>query len=216
MQIEGVSTASGQAAQKQARKDELGKDDFLKLLVTQLQNQDPLNPTDNTEFVAQLAQFSTLEGITNIQKAAEGTKSSIDAMQNYGNASLIGRQVKAESGVLTLTDRPVRLGYSLSGAAASVKAAIKDASGLTVRTMDLGARPAGDHEFVWDGKDNSGMLLGPGNYAFYLSGAGTDGKQVGSSTYVTDTVTGISLASGTADIMVGSTPISRDKIKAIY
>lgn len=217
MQIDGVSSALNTAQTKQVKKDELGKDDFLKLLVTQLQHQDPLNPTDNTEFVAQLAQFSTLEGITNLQKTTENAKSSIDAMQSLNTASLIGKSVKAEGDKVEYTGNyPAALGFSLSGSADSVKVLIRSAGGTLVRSIDAGAKAAGDYSAVWDGKDNNGIAVKPGTYSFSIAAGNADKSKVETKTYITGPVSGVNFDAGATNIMVGAVPVQREQIKTIY
>ena len=100
----GVYGSNTGTIEKTKSADEaMGKDAFLKLLVTQLENQDPLNPTENTEFVAQLAQFSSLEGIQNLNTSFSGVKGSMEALQQYGSASIIGKNARAESSSSTFS-----------------------------------------------------------------------------------------------------------------
>lgn len=216
MRVDSAVQASDQGKPAEVSKGSLGKDDFLKLLVTQLQYQDPLNPTDNTQFVAQLAQFSSLEGLTNLQKTAEGMKGSLDSMQDYSSASLIGRSVKADGDSFEFSGSPVTLGYSVMDNAASAVMTVRDSAGRLVSSADIGAVAAGDHLAEWDGRDNNGTVMGPGDYTFMVSAKGADNSMVKTSTYVTGPVKGISLEDSGAQLLVGSSKVARDRIKAVY
>lgn len=216
MRIDSAVQASDQGKPAEVSKGSLGKDDFLKLLVTQLQYQDPLNPTDNTQFVAQLAQFSSLEGLTNLQKTAEGMKGSLDSMQDYSSAALIGRSVKADGDSFEFSGSPVTLGYSVMDNAASAVMTVRDSAGRLVSSADIGAVAAGDHLAEWDGRDNNGTVMGPGDYTFMVSAKGADNSMVKTSTYVTGPVKGVSLEDSGAQLLVGSSKVARDRIKAVY
>ncbi len=114
MEIPGVTGPEVEAKATVPKKEEMGKDAFLKLLVAQLQNQDPLDPMDNGEFVAQLAQFSSLEGIKNLGVSVDGMAGNMSAMQNLSTSSLIGRYVLVEGNAFELMpDVSVTIGYSI-------------------------------------------------------------------------------------------------------
>lgn len=195
----------------------LGKDDFLKLLVTQLQNQDPLNPTDNTQFVSQLAQFSSLEGITNLNTTLEGTTSKLTSIENYSTAGLIGRYVNAEGNSFDYSSTPVTIGYNLAGDAAKVNFSVYDSSGNLVKSTDLGTESAGDYTAAWDGTKTDGTAAPAGTYTFTVTATDSSNGAIGVTSYTGGQVSGVSFdASGTASIMVGGTTITQDKIKTIY
>ena len=207
----------GQAA-NQANKanGSLGKDDFLKLLVTQLQNQDPLNPTDNTQFVAQLAQFSSLEGITNLNKSMDGISTGMASLMNSNSANLIGRSVKAEGSDFSYTGAPVTVGYDLTGAGSKVRISIFDLSGKLVRTIDSGAQASGVHDITWDGADDSGKPAPAGAYGFAVSARDPADNAVSANTYVYGQVSGVNFDSGSANLLVNGKEISQNKLKGIY
>lgn len=218
MVIDGLSaygSAANNSGSTKKADESMGKDAFLKLLVTQLENQDPLNPTDNTEFVAQLAQFSSLEGITNLNTSMDGMSENMTALQNYGSTSLIGRFVKAEGSRFEYSNSPVEIGYSLPEDSSSAVLTITNSSGKVVRDVDLGPVKAGSYETSWDGRDNSGAEVTQGSYGFSVE-ARNKKTLVETKTYVTGPVTGVSLDSGIADLVVGGSPVSRDKVREIY
>lgn len=219
MVINGTASAAGALTPGGATKPSngvLGKDDFLKLLVTQLQNQDPLNPTDNTEFVAQLAQFSSLEGITNLNTSMDGISSGMSALKNSNSANLIGRSVKAEGSDFLYAGAPVTVGYDLTGAASRVRVSVFDASGKLVRTMDAGAQASGLHDIAWDGTDNSGLNAPNGYYEFTVTARDTADNAVSANTYVYGQVTGVNFDSGDAKLLVDGKEIGQNKLKGIY
>lgn len=140
------------------------QDRFLKLLVTQLQNQDPLNPMENAELTMQLAQMSTVEGINNLNSSLSSLLEGYRASQTLQAASLVGHTVLAEGNVLTLKDAVAGGGAVLDGPADSVAVEIYNGSGRLMRTLDLGAQDAGIVRYGWDGLDASGAQLPDGYY----------------------------------------------------
>ena len=132
-------------------------DRFLKLLVTQLRNQDPLNPMENAELTTQLAQMSTVEGINKMNASLQGLVADFRANQVMQGASLVGRQVLAQGDALNLGLSGAAAAVDLAGAADSVKIKIFDGKGLLVQTLDLGNQEKGLVRFAWDGVDAAGV-----------------------------------------------------------
>ncbi|MBI5327262.1 MAG: flagellar hook assembly protein FlgD [Deltaproteobacteria bacterium] len=191
----------------------LGKGDFMKLLVTQLQYQDPLNPMDNTEFIAQLAQFSTLEGITNMEKGIETMSNYMLSMNNYNLTGIIGRDIKAYGNIVSLDGSGGReMGYYLNGNAAKVTTTIYNENGDAVRTIEEGDRLAGKNAILWDGKNSNGSLLPAGKYTFTISAAAQDGSKIGADTILSGLVDGIVYEKGTPYLMVDGIKISMNSV----
>ncbi len=141
------------------------QDRFLKLLTTQLKNQDPLNPMDNAQLTSQLAQISTVDGIERLNATLQKlVSSSVDA-EAMQAAGLVGHQVMVAGSGLQLTDSGAVGGVDLSSAADSVTLTIKDANGLVMKTLDLGSLDAGTNNFTWDGKTDSGAQAVNGTYS---------------------------------------------------
>jgi flagellar basal-body rod modification protein FlgD len=126
-------------------------DRFLKLLVTQMQNQDPLNPMDNAQITSQMAQISTVDGITALNTTVKGLNSQFMQMQALQGASLVGHNVTVEGNQIAVNDSDVGLGgFELQGAAKDVKVEILDGAGKVVDTLQLGAAASGTNSFQWD------------------------------------------------------------------
>lgn len=139
---------------------------FLTLLVTQLQNQDPLNPADNAQITSQMAQISTVDGINQLNTTLQTMASSFSANQSLQATSLIGKSVLVPGNGLQLQNSVATGGVNLAQAADSVVVSVLDSTGQTVDTVDLGAQAAGVLGFQWDGATNSGTTAADGNYTF--------------------------------------------------
>jgi len=167
----------GDEVAPRAAKGSMGKDDFLKLLMTQLQHQDPLNPMDQKDFSAQLAQFSSLEQLSNIGSGIKDLRSGFGDETKLNALSMIGRQVQASGSELELAEgHPVAV--KLETVAADVKptqVSIYDGNGKLVRELALDKKAvSGDVE--WDGKDQSGVDLPSGKYSFRAVGVDAHGQ----------------------------------------
>jgi flagellar basal-body rod modification protein FlgD len=143
-------------------------DRFLKLLVTQLKNQDPMNPMENAELTTQLAQMSTVEGVNKLNDSLDALNAQYRASQVLQGASLVGHQVLAEGDLLNLSGSAAVGGIELGGKADSVTVDIYDAGGALVKTLDLGPQDAGLTRFVWNGVNSGGALLPDGAYSFQV------------------------------------------------
>lgn len=190
----------------------LGKDDFLRLLVTQLRNQNPLEPMEADDFSAQLAQFSSLEQLSNMNKLLEASLETnlllATSVNNTLAASVIGKQVKALGSEVYFDGKnEAPMIYELGGAAKTVKIEILDENGKTVRTVNLDNLTEGEQNFGWDGKDDNGNRMSAGNYDFRITATGTDGQPVRVVTYMTGVVTGLRYGSDGPSLMIGNTQV---------
>jgi len=194
----------------------LAKDDFLKLLITQLKNQDPLNPMQGTEFATQLAQFSSVEQLTNINDTLTESVTVNQLMtQSIGNSlatTMIGKDIKATGNSFTLSaGGSIDLGYTLGDDAATVTVKILDSAGSVVRTMTINNAAKGDGTVTWDGLTDNGSRLPTGTYSFKVTAADSAGSNVTASSYITGTITGVRFtANGTVFVVDGAEiPISQ-------
>ena len=216
VQNTGSSAAGGAAASLATSSSANTEDRFLKLLVAQLQNQDPLNPLDNAQVTTQLAQISTVSGISQLNDTVAALGASMGISQYLQAANLVGHDVVLGGNDLTLADGKVQGGLQLSGAADHVTVAISDAAGNVVRTLDLGAQEAGTRFFDWDGKTDSGGAAPAGPYTFAVT-ATAAGKAVTFDTLMHATVEGIvSTPSGALLQLNDGNQIAFDAVKQIH
>lgn len=205
MAIDAISqaAATGASATAAASKS-MGKDAFLRLLVTQLQNQDPLNPADSTEFTAQLAQFSSLEQLSNINQNLETLNLFQASINNAQAVSLIGKEVLARgNSVEKQGSLPVSCEFELEAAAARVVMSIYDSAGGFVTELVGGSQPEGRGSLAWDGRDRNGSPVADGLYTFETQAEGSDGKKVAAGSLIRGRVSGVTLDGGTPLLMVG-------------
>ena len=192
------------------------QDRFLKLLVTQLKNQDPLNPMDNAQLTTQLAQINTVSGIQQLNTTMQNLSTSLLSAQSTQSAALIGRTVLAEGSTLKLeSGKTVHGGAQLAQAAERMRVSILGPAGELVRQFDLGPQKAGLSGFEWDGRNNAGAKVAPGNYTFQV--AATNGTQnVVATPVVAGAVSSITLGSGGSRLNVdGIGEIAMQQIRNI-
>ena len=151
---------------------------FLTLLTTQLQNQDPLNPMDNSEMTTQLAQISSLQSLESLNTTLSSLLDSYSTSQALQASSAIGSTVLAEGNNLTLSSGAAEGAVTLDSAASSVVITIKDSSGNVVQTTDIGAQSAGTVAFSWDGANSSGTQASDGNYTYSVRATNSSGAAV--------------------------------------
>lgn len=173
----------------------LGQDAFLKLLITQLKNQSPLNPQDNTAFVAQLAQFSSVQGIENLNTTVSSLSESLQSSQALQASALVGRSVETETNKAVLgSSGYVRGTMVVENSTPSLKLNIYNASNQLVFQKDLGSAEAGDIPFAWDGTATDGTKLPTGTYRFEVLGSANN-KSVPITTYLGNNVNSVTVGS---------------------
>ena len=158
-------TSSGTPATAQPGGPTLGKQDFLKLLITQLRNQDPLNPLDQNEFLSQTAQFTSLENLQNISSELAELKTLARGDTLAQGASLLGKTAVAAGRDFQLGSSPVELDFQMQ-TAGSVRIDVLDANGTVMRQLSSDSLEAGDYALTWDGRDSAGQLITPGVYHY--------------------------------------------------
>lgn len=196
------SSAPGGETQTSAPVKILGKDDFLNLLVTQLQHQDPLNPAESTEFTAQLAQFSSLEQLNNINDNLKNMTLFQTAVTNSQAVSFIGKEITASGNTLQLEDgQAAACQFELTANAALAAITVYDAGGGFVKAFETGPLPSGRQTAVWDGMDRDGNRALPGIYRFEVQAVDADNQNVGVTPLISSVVTGVSLKNQTASLI---------------
>jgi flagellar basal-body rod modification protein FlgD len=147
--------------------EELDKNAFLKLMVAQMNNQDPLSPQENSEFVAQLAQFSSVEGIENMNKTMSQMANSMQSSQALQASGLVGRTVHINTDTSILSEGGVITGnINLENSTSNLMVNIMNSSGALVRQVEMGSQTRGDVRFAWNGQNAEGLQLPPGSYKF--------------------------------------------------
>ncbi len=198
--------------------NELGQEDFMELMVAQLENQDPTKPMDNFEFLSQIAQFGTVDGIQGLQQGFSDISSILYANQTLEASGLLGRKVVTGSNLGVLApeqtlDATVKLPSSSSG----VTLYVQDMSGRLVHSRALGAAEAGDIEFKWDGTDDAGNAAPPGQYRVSAE-AVISGQAQAISVYTHSLVESVSIDAGGAGVVLnlaGGDQVGLSAVKSI-
>jgi flagellar basal-body rod modification protein FlgD len=215
MAIQAVSQTATQGVGGAIGKS-MGRDDFLKLLIAQLQNQDPLKPLDNQEFATQLATFNSLDQLIGINQKLDSLAQQQQLVGQLGAASLIGKEIVADGNQVTLAaGQPAAIGYAVDAAAARVTLTITDATGKTVRTLDIGNVGAGEQSVVWDGKDATGKALPAGVYSVAVSAFDVAGNKIGASTRTHGVVTGVALSGDQVMLEIGAMQVPLSAVKGV-
>lgn len=176
---------------------------FLTLLTTQLQNQDPLNPMDSSAMTSQLAQISTVEGVTSLNTTLTKLMNNLSSSEALQAADLVGHAVLVDGSKLELSSSVAAGGVELASAADAVTVTISDSNGNVVKTVDLGKLSAGVHEFAWDGKNQNGTTVADGEYSVKVT-ATADSKAVTASTLQLGTVNYVVTGGSEVQVDVGS------------
>jgi len=212
MTVMSVSEVYSQASTPETQDNSvMGKDDFLTLLVAQLQHQDPLNPAESTEFTAQLAQFSSLEQLQNIEGTLSGFEVYQSTLNNIQSSGFIGKTVTATGSMFGVNGgNPDAIRFDLVNDADSVYIQIYDKFGGFVTDVQAGARQAGEQQVAWDGRDSNGAVVADGSYTFTVMAMNTDGAIVSSNSYTTGIVTGVDYKTGATNLLINDreVPIS--------
>jgi flagellar basal-body rod modification protein FlgD len=159
-----------------SQENQLGQADFLTLLTAQMKSQDPTNPMDSQQFLAQLAQFTTVQGIQDLQKSVTSLASSLATSQTLQSARLLGHSVLVPSSSLTLgSSGGVTGAVDLPQGTSTATVKISTASGQVVRTISVQGNGSGLAEFTWDGLDDAGKAVAPGQYQV-TAGGSVDGS----------------------------------------
>jgi flagellar basal-body rod modification protein FlgD len=197
--------AAAARAANELKKTSLGQDDFLSLMIAQLKNQDPMKPLDPSQYVGQLAQFSSVAGLKEINAAISGLTDSLRGNRVLDGAALIGRAVVAEGSKVYLgapSEERVGVAGAMQVPAGTnqLQLVVKDASGATIRTQAL-STTAGMRGFAWDGRDDAGNLVAAGGYKVELI-ANVAGANESLATSIAATVSSVALDPTTGALML--------------
>jgi flagellar basal-body rod modification protein FlgD len=183
----------------------LTTNDFLQLFIAQLQNQDPTAPQDPAQMLSQLAQMSQLEQAADTNTNLQTLITAQNSAANLNSVALIGKSVTANGNSISFDGSDAAtLQYNLSGASSASTVTITDSSGNTVQTATIGAQSAGNNTYTWNGTTNNGTVVAAGTYNFAISSTSSSGSPVSATTYTSGDVTGVSIASGSPVLSIGS------------
>ncbi|WP_282276859.1 flagellar hook capping FlgD N-terminal domain-containing protein [Stenotrophomonas sp. PS02297] len=191
----GALGLTAPAAQNTKKKDALDQADFLRLMTTQLQHQDPLKPMDNSQMVAQMAQLSTVQGLSDLNKTVSGFQESMAGDQILRGAAMIGHDVLVPSAKFVLGDEGETGGTVAAPGAGSITVDITDANGNKVTQLSVQAEAAGEKSFQWDGTDANGKRMPAGTYSIAATYTDASGKQSKLGTYVQAGVESVTVGS---------------------
>jgi flagellar basal-body rod modification protein FlgD len=215
MEVPAVSAEQAQPASASASRDLADNfDNFLKLLITQLQHQDPLSPMDTNEFTSQLVQFASVEQSI----ATNANLETLIAMQGANRTAALvgylGLRIEANGDTSALADGRAEWNYALPEQADEVTLQVSDQTGKAVYSAD-GMTGAGAHRFVWDGLDETGAPLPEGEYRLKVTAKDANGEAIATTITAVGTVTGIETAGEQPLLFVGKTGIPLDEVLAI-
>lgn len=206
-----ASSVSNETASSSSGTGELGKDEFLKLFIAQIQYQDPLNPLDSAEFTAQLAQFSSVEQLYGMNSKLGNIEETMNNQsEQRDELGYIGKTVKADDNTMRVNDGTVQSGSYTIDDSGYVTIDVYDSDGLIVRTFYKGWEDKGEHDVNWDGRDDTGTPAGDGTYTFEINARDENGIYVPSNTYFSGEVTGITYQNGQPYLMIGDRIINNN------
>ena len=218
--IDVINQAATTQAQNDKKKDDssrdiMGKEDFLTLLVAQLKNQDPMNPDEPTEFTAQLAQFSSLEQLFNLNESMNNVSTAVADSQKMSALGLIGKEAAYFDGSFAYDGTPMNIGYSLDGAATSVILHLQQ-NGTTVATLEGAELTKGNHFLTWNGLDSHGQPAPLGDYTIAIEASAAAGS-IAAAPLVRSEVTGVDLDAGNGGLLFTKAgQVSVNEIKGVY
>lgn len=211
----GIRSAQELTGTSATGNEELGRTQFLELMIAQMSHQDPLDPAKNEEFVAQLAQFSTLEGIENLNKSFASMALSMQTTMATQAAALVGRNVVAPTSLAVLDSEGITGAIDVPLPASNVTVDISNGAGELVRRINLGATSAGRLAFGWDGTGAGGQELPEGSYEVRAYGE-FDGERAELTVNMPDQVVSISLGpNGVIANLAGGSSVPASQIKEI-
>jgi flagellar basal-body rod modification protein FlgD len=196
--------------------DTLGKDVFLNLLITQLRNQDPLEPMEGTEFVTQLAQFSELDELRKLTDGQSGLQNYMSSLNNFAAVSLLGKEVEFSGDQVTWQQgTTAEIPFRLSSEAAQVKVLLYDAQGRLVRTINNGYMAAGNQKAYWNGTDDNGQALASGTYRCDVVAQDGAGQDISAELLQRGAVAEVAFKDGVPLVRIGDRWVSLQEIQGI-
>lgn len=213
-EVGGISTSGTKSSASFAKLSE-NMDMFLKLLTTQLKNQDPLDPMDNAEMTNQLVQFANVEQQITQNHNLEQMITLLNAQSAASAVSYIGKEVQYTDSTTTYSGTPVTFGYKPAKSAETLTVKVVDAAGKTVRTFEDPQKSAQNHKIVWDGLNDNGAQVANGQYTFVVAAKNADDKTIKVETNISGRVTGSSTSADGNYLLVGDLLVDVTKVVAV-
>ncbi|HJL43402.1 MAG TPA: flagellar hook assembly protein FlgD [Myxococcales bacterium LLY-WYZ-16_1] len=204
MNVNQITNASGTSVTPNGTpSNELGQNQFLELMLVQMQNQSPLDPMNSEQFLGQLAQFSTIEQLTSVNAGIQDLAVGQAGIVAGQTVSMIGHHVVYDGADTQLVDGKGTIRYQLGAPASSVLVRVKNEDGVTVRTYELEQKKAGEHSFRWNGSED-GSSLPDGTYTFEVEALNAEGNPVTVETFSSGRVEGVTYKNGIPELIIGT------------
>jgi flagellar basal-body rod modification protein FlgD len=215
--IASVNTTGPQNASKNPLTEKtVTQDDFLRLLITQLRHQDPLNPMDNQEFAAQLATFNSLGQLIDINGKLGNLQSAQSLTGQFNAASLIGKEVTTSGNAINVqSGSAAKIGYQLGAGASRVVVSIYNSAGDLVRQIAAGPQASGERSVTWDGNDARGRSAASGVYRFEIDAFDVNGKKVQAAGRQQGIVTGVRLDGSEPVLEIGELQVPLGSVTSV-
>ncbi len=213
--VGSVSDSSSLFPSQQSKETSLGKDDFLTLLIAQLENQDPLNPADATEFTAQLAQFSQLEQLSNMSTKLDSFAGMADQVERQSALGLMGEEVVVQADRFETDGSNQTFGYRLDTPADEVTLYVLDSNGYNVATLSGSGTAPGEHFVDWNGYSDAGQPVAPGTYNLVVRALDGDEKVLESTSLIRSIVSGVELGSDETRLTTAAGTFSMAKVEKV-
>lgn len=213
--VDSTTSTSSSSSSSSSGTSTIGSyDTWLQILATTMQNQNPLDPSDTNELMAQLTSYSQLEQQIGINDKMDDVISALDSSGFASGVSYLGHSITADTDTLSVEDDgtvDATWNYDLSSSAKSVTLTVVNSDGDTVYTT-TGDTTAGSHSFAWDGTDSDGEAVSAGEYTLQVTATNSAGKSISSSISINGTVTAIDSSSGSTVLELGDTSVSIDDV----
>ena len=200
---------------RQSKKGSLDQADFLKIFVTQMKFQDPLEPLDNYQMASQMAQFSMVQSLNSMTASMKSMESSQAAVNNLQAAALVGKKVEVKGSALSLSQGTASEGSYQLDKPGKVTIKIMDEKGSLVRVIESQVTDTQKQKLLWDGKNEQGIALPDGQYSFQVSAVDAQGAAIEVKTTMVGKVDGVTLDQGKAYLQIGSNKVLLSEIIAI-
>jgi len=201
-------TTNNSSTSSTSTNNTMDQNSFMKLLIAQMQNQDPMSPMDGTQFASQLAQFSSLQQLQNLNTSMTTSINAnyalTQSINNTLSSTLIGKEVKIGGGNIQNSGQgTIQLGYTLPANASSVSITVTDSNGNVVKTLNNLPTASGDNKLSWDFSDNNGSTLPNGNYTYTVNATSMDGSSMTATPFIEGIISGVQFGANGASLMVG-------------